>query len=82
MNVRCGGAAIKLTRKEFALLVQLVKNAGRVTSRRQLLDKVWGLNYFGDGRTLDVHVRRLRQKLGDCGDRIHTIVGVGYRFVR
>lgn len=81
MRVQCCGNDIKLTRKEFALLEHLIKNAGRVASRQQLLDNVWGYSYFGDTRTLDVHIRRLRQKLGDCGTCIETVVGVGYRFV-
>jgi len=81
MRVSCAGAAVKLTRKEFALLVHLVKNSGRVATRQQLLDNVWGYSYFGDTRTLDVHIRRLRQKLGDCGNCIETVVGIGYRYV-
>jgi DNA-binding response OmpR family regulator len=81
MRVSCGDAHVKLTRKEFTLLVHLVKSAGRVATRQQLLDSVWGYSYFGDTRTLDVHIRRLRQKLGDCGSCIETVVGVGYRFI-
>jgi DNA-binding response OmpR family regulator len=80
MRVECGDAQVRLTRKEFALLVHLIKSAGRVATRQQLLDNVWGYSYFGDTRTLDVHIRRLRQKLGDCGNCIETVVGVGYRF--
>jgi len=80
MRVECDGNAIKLTRKEFALFEHLVKNMGRVATRQQLLDNVWGYSYFGDTRTLDVHIRRLRQKLGECGSGIETVVGVGYRF--
>ncbi|MCU1287852.1 MAG: Response regulator [Acidobacteria bacterium] len=81
MRVLCGGEDVKLTRKEFALLAQLIKNTGRVATRQQLLDNVWGYSYFGDTRTLDVHIRRLRQKLGDCGVCIETVVGIGYRFI-
>jgi DNA-binding response OmpR family regulator len=81
MRVYCQGNEVKLTRKEFALLTHLTKNAGRVATRQNLLDNVWGYSYFGDTRTLDVHIRRLRQKLGDCGGCIETVVGVGYRFV-
>ncbi len=81
MRVLCGGQGVKLTRKEFALLEHLIKNAGRVASRQQLLDNVWGYSYFGDTRTLDVHIRRLRQKLDECGSCIETVVGVGYRFI-
>ncbi len=80
MRVVCDGDSVKLTRKEFALLSVLAKSAGRVATRQQLLDNVWGYQYFGDTRTLDVHIRRLRQKLGGCGDAIETVVGVGYRF--
>ena len=81
MRVRAGGSDVKLTRKEFALLEHLIRNTGRVATRQQLLDNVWGYSYFGDTRTLDVHIRRLRQKIGECGSSIETVVGVGYRFV-
>ncbi|MEP7038553.1 MAG: response regulator transcription factor, partial [Acidobacteriota bacterium] len=81
MRVTCGDENVKLTRKEFALLTHLIKNAGRVATRQNLLDNVWGYSYYGDTRTLDVHIRRLRQKLGDCGNCIETVVGVGYRFI-
>jgi DNA-binding response OmpR family regulator len=59
----------------------LAKSPDRVITRQQLLDSVWGYSYYGDARTLDVHIRRLRQKLGECGASIETVVGVGYRFV-
>jgi DNA-binding response OmpR family regulator len=81
MRVSCSDRQVKLTRKEFALLEHLITNSGRVASRQQLLDNVWGYSYFGDTRTLDVHIRRLRQKLDDCGGCIETVVGVGYRFI-
>ena len=80
VRVACADADVKLTRKEFALLTYLVKSAGRVATRQNLLDNVWGYSYFGDTRTLDVHIRRLRQKLGNCGGCIETVVGIGYRF--
>jgi len=80
MRVNCHGSEIKLTRKEFALLAYMINNVGRVATRQQLLDNVWGYNYFGDTRTLDVHIRRLRQKLDECSTYIETVVGVGYRF--
>lgn len=80
MRVTCSDQQVKLTRKEFALLEHLIQNSGRVASRQQLLDNVWGYSYFGDTRTLDVHIRRLRQKLDACSDCIETVVGVGYRF--
>ncbi len=81
VRVTCAGADVKLTRKEFALLTYLIKSSGRVATRQNLLDNVWGYSYFGDTRTLDVHIRRLRQKLGDCGGCIETVVGTGYRFI-
>ena len=81
MRVLCSGEEVKLTRKEFALLTNLAKNTGRVATRQNLLDNVWGYSYFGDTRTLDVHIRRLRQKLGTCGECIETVVGIGYRFI-
>jgi DNA-binding response OmpR family regulator len=81
MRVVCDGTSIKLTRKEFALLETLAKTGSRVATRQHILDNVWGYEYYGDTRTLDVHIRRLRQKLGVCGDCIETVVGVGYRFV-
>ncbi|MEO6051576.1 MAG: response regulator transcription factor [Pyrinomonadaceae bacterium] len=80
-RVVCCGEEVKLTRKEYALLAALAKNANRVTIRQKLLDDVWGYDHFGDTRTLDVHIRRLRQKLGVCASCIETVVGTGYRFV-
>ena len=81
IRVVCKGERVKLTNKEFSLLSVLAKSTDRVVTRQQLLDSVWGYSYYGDARTLDVHIRRLRQKLGECGDCIETVVGVGYRFV-
>jgi len=81
MRVVCEGNDVRLTRKEFALLTHLIQNTGRVAARQQLLDNVWGYSYFGDTRTLDVHIRRLRQKLGNCGTCVETVVGIGYRFI-
>ena len=77
-SVRCRGREVRLTRKEFALLAELARNPGRVLTREMLLDRVWGLAYYGDSRTLDVHIRRLRQKLGEPA-LIETVTGVGYR---
>jgi DNA-binding response OmpR family regulator len=79
-SVTCQGLSVKLTRKEFALLVILSRNKGRVVPREQLLDQVWGLEYYGEARTLDVHISGLRKKLGACGGRIETVIGIGYRF--
>jgi two-component system alkaline phosphatase synthesis response regulator PhoP len=77
-SVSCRGKEVRLTRKEFALLSELARNSGRVLTREVLLDRVWSMNYYGDSRTLDVHIRRLRQKLGDP-TLIETVTGVGYR---
>jgi DNA-binding response OmpR family regulator len=82
MTVTCDGRGVKLTRKEFALLTTLAATSGRVATRQHLLDAVWGYEHYGDARTLDVHIRRLRQQLGACAECIETVVGVGYRFVR
>ncbi len=72
---------IPLTRKEFALIAALVANAGEIMRREVLLNGVWGYGPMIRTRTLDVHIRRLRKKLGSYGDRyIETIFGVGYRF--
>jgi DNA-binding response OmpR family regulator len=81
VRASCEGVNVKLTNKEFLLLSTLANKKDRVITRQQLLDKVWGYSYYGDARTLDVHIRRLRQKLNACGDCIETVVGVGYRFV-
>lgn len=77
------GKPLELTAKEFDLLVILMKNKGKVLTRDTLLDKVWGVEYFGDTRTVDVHVRYLRQKAEDNPDDPHyiqTVRGVGYKF--
>ena len=76
----CQQQSIKLTRKEFALLAILTRNKGRVVPREQLLDQVWGLEYYGEARTLDVHISGLRKKLQLCGNGIETVIGIGYRF--
>jgi two-component system phosphate regulon response regulator PhoB len=72
--------SIPLTSTEFKLLVELVSNRGRVQTRERLLDKVWGYTYEGYARTVDTHIRRLREKLGPLGNSIETLRGVGYRF--
>jgi DNA-binding response OmpR family regulator len=79
-SVTYKGRDVRLTRKEFALLTELARNAGRVMTREVLLDRVWSMSYYGDSRTLDVHIRRLRQKIGDP-EIIETITGIGYRMV-
>lgn len=82
-RVTAGGNPVELTRKEFDLLTTLLRNRGLVLTRDRLLEQVWGYLYPGETRTVDVHVRRLRQKLGEPGrDAIETVVGVGYRYRR
>lgn len=71
---------IPLTSTEFKLLVELTSNRGRVQTREHLLDKVWGYTYEGYARTVDTHIRRLREKLGPIGEYIEPIRGMGYRF--
>jgi DNA-binding response OmpR family regulator len=81
-SARMNGASLDLTFKEFELLKFLAQHPGRVFSRAQLLQEVWGYDYFGGTRTVDVHVRRLRAKLGAENEaRIGTVRNVGYRFV-
>jgi DNA-binding response OmpR family regulator len=77
-EVTVGGAAVALATREFDLLLHLSTNRGLALSRRQLLDSVWGDGWIGDDRTVDVHVRQLRKKLGD-GLVLETVWGVGYR---
>ena len=73
------GEKVVLTFKEFELLKIFMENPGRVFSRDALLEKVWGADYYGETRTVDVHIGTLRTKLGECGEYIETIRGVGYR---
>ena len=78
-EAQISGKQIQLTYKEFLLLCTLLENQGRVLTREVLMDKVWGLGVERENRTLDVHIRTLRQKLGPVGRRIQTVCGVGYR---
>lgn len=78
-KVTVSGEEIKLTLKEFELLHYLLANAGMVLTREKLLEKIWGYDFEGETRTVDVHIRTLRQKLGSDGDLIETVRGVGYR---
>lgn len=79
-EVKVNSEEIPLTLKEFSILQKLFENIGRVYSREQLLDDIWGFNYFGDTRTVDSHVARLRTKLGKWGnDHLKTVYGVGYK---
>ncbi len=81
VSVEVDGTAVKLTRREFELLRYLVDNRNRVLSRDRLLERVWGYDRFIETRSVDVHVGRLRAKLGAAGRQIETVVGLGYRFV-
>lgn len=78
-TVRVQDCEVLLTLKEFELLCLLAENQGLVFSRNKLLNSVWGYDFNGESRTVDVHIRTLRQKLGPCGDYIETVRGVGYR---
>ena len=77
--VRVDGRDVALTFKEFEMLVLLFRNRGMVLTRDQFLNEVWGYAFDGENRTVDVHIRTLRQKLGDAGRCIHTIRGIGYK---
>ena len=79
-TVTVGGAPVALTFKEFELLYLLLSNRGAVMSRDLILDRIWGFSFDGETRTVDVHVRTLRQKLGECGNLIETVRGIGYKF--
>ena len=72
------GEGVALTPKEFDLLVTLIENRGLVLTREQLLERVWGFTFLGDSRTIDVHVRQLRRKLGEACP-IQTVWGTGYK---
>lgn len=78
-NVSVEGRELALTYKEFELLCYLLENRGVVLTRDQILSKIWDYNYSGETRTVDVHIRTLRQKLGSAGSLIETVRGVGYR---
>ena len=80
VNISVDGKALRLTRREFELLRFLVQNRNRVLSRERLLERVWGYERFIETRSVDVHVGRLRAKLGAAGDQIETVIGLGYRF--
>ena len=78
-EVYCCGEKTALTFKEYELLAMLMKNRGTVFSRDRLLSEIWGYDFKGESRTVDVHIRTLRSKLGSCGNIIETVRGVGYR---
>ena len=78
-TVRADGEKVILTLKEFELLHKFMRQPGRVYSREQLLSDIWGADYVGETRTVDVHIGTLRTKLGECGEYIDTVRGAGYR---
>ena len=83
-EVNCGGVSVELTLKEYELLLYLIRNRSRVVSREELLAKVWGVDFVGETRTLDMHIGTLRKKLGDDAENsrlIKTVRGIGYRFI-
>ena len=77
--VMANGARVELTLKEFELLRLLLLHPGVAFTREKLMERVWGTDYLGETRTVDMHIRTLRQKLGACGEMIETVRGVGYR---
>ncbi len=77
--VTVNGEKVVLTFKEFEILKLFMSNPGIVFSRDKLLSEVWGINYFGESRTVDMHIKTLRQKLGESGSRLETVIGVGYK---
>ena len=79
--VQVDGEPVRLTRREFELLRYLVMNKNRVVSRDRLLERVWGYDRQVETRSVDVHIGRLRSKLGNAGRQIETVVGLGYRFI-
>ena len=78
-KVSVNGSEVVLTLKEYELLRKFLQHSGIVFSRDKLLNDIWGYEFSGETRTVDVHIRTLRQKLGDAGELIETIRGVGYR---
>ncbi|GFO85609.1 MULTISPECIES: response regulator transcription factor [Anaerostipes] len=79
-HVTIDGKTVELSFKEFELLQFFMTNEGRALTRENILNQVWNYDYFGDARTIDTHVKKLRSKLGDKGKYIHTIWGMGYKF--
>lgn len=79
-TVEVNGVKVNLSPKEYALLSNLIENRGNVLPRERLIDTVWGEDFYGDPRTLDTHIKKLRQALGEYGRMIVTLRGVGYRF--
>ena len=81
-TVTVNGQEVALTQKEFEVLCLLLKNKGQVLSRERLIEDVWGYAFTGESRTVDVHIRTLRQKLGEAGAYIETVRGYGYKISR
>ena len=81
VSISVDGQPVRLTRREYELLRFLVENRNRVISRDRLLERVWGYDRSIETRSIDVHVGRLRAKLGRAGPQIETVVGLGYRFI-
>ena len=78
-KVIADGEKVELTNKEFKMLKLFIKNPGMVFSRDKLMSEIWGIDYVGETRTVDMHIKTLRRKLGSCGGQIKTVIGVGYR---
>ena len=79
-RVLCRGESVELTYREFDLLSYLVRHHKNVLKRGQLLENIWGYDYMGNSRAVDISIKRLRTKLGSCGEYIKTVYGVGYKF--
>ena len=79
-EVLVDGKPVELSFKEFELLAYFIENQGIALSRERILNNVWNYDYFGDARTIDTHVKKLRSKLGEKGEYIRTIWGMGYKF--
>ncbi|MGN1422360.1 MAG: response regulator transcription factor [Oscillospiraceae bacterium] len=79
--VKANGKDVQLTYKEFELLCYLLENIGTVLTRDKILSRIWGYDFDGESRTVDVHIRTLRAKLGECGSIIETVRGIGYKAV-
>ena len=78
--VKIDGKTVELSYKEFELLTYFMENQGIALSREKILNNVWNYDYFGDARTIDTHVKKLRNKMGDKGEYIKTVWGMGYKF--
>ena len=79
-QVKVNGKPVDLSFKEFELLTYFIENEGIALSREKILNNVWNYDYFGDARTIDTHVKKLRSKIGECGECIKTVWGIGYKF--